>query len=776
MGDDEHKEFKPYVSADSDMKELSLKAILLGVIMAAVLGAANAYLGLKAGMTVAATFPAAVIAMAVLRAFKGNILEENIARTTGAVGEALAAGAIFTIPAFIMTGVWDEFDYVTSTALLMVGGLLGVLIVILLRRTFMEDRSLPFPESQACTEIVKAGQKGSSGAGTVFIAMGIAAVIEFFKNANGIQIIKENIRGAFSVGKGTFPYVTPTSSPAFLGVGFIIGPRLSAITAAGGVFGWLLLMPLVLFVLALSDSSFAGSLQGMIANGDWGTLYNGGAGDFVGLAPLYSSTIKMVAIGAMIVGAFFTLFKMRNSLITGIGRSLKGLSGATGVVEKRTEKDLNFKSVFIAIGVMLLAMAGLYYWLCQNFGISLITMIVMAIAGFLFAAVAGYLVSIIGSSSNPISGLTLSTLLIAAGLLVLLGMGGEKGTQTWKIGVLAVLGVATVICCVAGVAGDMIQDWKVGHNLGGTPWRMEIGGLIGVVAAALVLVLPIMLLHKFGGGIGSDALPAPQAGLMATMADGIISGHMAWELIIIGMFFALALILIQSPSPMLIAVGMYLPFQTTLAIFVGGIIKWALDRVIARKAGKDKKAGEAVENRGLLVASGLVAGEALVGILLAGIVALNVKFMCPEKFQGEVADARAFMEKVVPLGEDLTPVEMARKIMADDALMQKLPSLQGLDEKKVAARLVVQKNLATTTCLGTTPKSFFAKGTGDWRMWLGFLVILGLGIYMIKASLKALGQPGGGSGGAGPPESPSPGKEGTEGNESREDADEKKED
>jgi len=285
------------------------------------------------------------------------------------------------------------------------------------------------------------------------------------------------------------------------------------------------------------------------------------------------------------------------------------------------------------------------------------------------------------------------------------------------------------------------------------------------VAAALVLVLPIMLLHKFGGGIGSDALPAPQAGLMATMADGIISGSMAWELIIIGMFFALALILIQSPAPMLIAVGMYLPFQTTLAIFVGGIIKWALDRVIAKKTGKDKQAAETVGNRGLLVASGLVAGEALVGILLAGIVALNVKFMCPEKFQGEVAQARAFMEKVVPLGEDLAPSDMARKIMADGALMQKLPSLQGLDEKHVASRLVMQKNLATTTCLGTTPESFFKTGIGDWRMWLGFLVILGLGVYMITASMKALGRRGG-------PAS----KEATAEEKSPEETDEKKKD
>jgi putative OPT family oligopeptide transporter len=729
MAADGKKEFKPYVSADTQMKELTLKAILLGIVMAVVLGAANAYLGLKAGMTVAATFPAAVISMAVLRAFKGNILEENIARTTGAVGEALAAGAIFTIPAFIMTGVWDDFDYLTSTALLLVGGVLGVFLVILLRRTFMEDTSLPFPESQACTEIVKAGQKGSSGAGTVFIAMGIAAVIEFFKNSNGIQIVKENVKGVFGVGKGAFPVVSPVSSPAFMGVGFIIGPKLSAITAAGGVFGWLFLMPIVLFVYSLADPVFGTKISQLLSSGNFDVLYNGDGAAFEGFKPMYAGSIKLVAIGAMIVGAFYTLFKMRNSLIAGIGRSIKSIGGGAGAEEKRTDKDINFKTVIIAICVLLLAMLGLYYWLCQDFGISIITMIVMAIAGFLFAAVAGYLVSIIGSSSNPISGLTLSTLLLAAGLLLLLGMGGEKGSEGWKAGVLAVLGVATIVCCIAGVAGDMIQDWKVGHNLGGTPWRMEVGGIIGVIGAALVLVLPIMLLHKFGGGIGSDALPAPQAGLMATMADGIISGAMPWELIIIGMFFALALILIQSPSPMLIAVGMYLPFQTTLAIFMGGLVKWMLDSWAKKKTGGDQKKAEKVENRGLLVASGLVAGEALIGILLAAVVAMNVKFFCTDDYQNKVNSAAEFVSKIEKV--EGTPAEMAKVIASDSALMASLPELKGLDEDKIKNKIAVSQSLAPTKCMGTTPTWFG-------NIWLGFLVIIGLGYYMIRSSLKVL--------------------------------------
>lgn len=618
---------KPYVSPETEMAELTFKAVFVGVVLAMILGAANAYLGLKAGMTVAATFPAAVIAMAVLRPFKGTILEENIARTTGAVGEALAAGAVFTIPAFIIAGVWTDFDVLMGTALMLVGGILGVLFVIILRRTFMDDHTLPFPESVACTEIVKAGQAGATGAGLVFGSMGLAAVIEFFKNPNGIPIIGERFKSLFTVQGKPFPYQLPSPSPAFLGVGFIIGPRLAAITFSGGVFGWLFLMPLALFVRALHEPAFAQRIKETLTLEGGKLLLFNEFGDF------YADSIKKVAIGAMIVGAFYTLYGMRKSLITGIKRSMSkmGVAAHAEGGELRTEKDLSFKGVLFAILIMVVLMFGLYFILAKSVAISLITTIVMAIAGILFAAVAGYLVSIIGSSSNPISGLTLSTLLIAAGLLFALGLRGDSG-------ILAALGVATVVCCVAGVAGDMIQDWKVGHFLGGTPWRMEIGGLIGVVAAAMALIWPIMLLHKGGGGIGSEALPAPQAGLMAEVARGIIGGEMQWSLIIIGMFFAMALILIKSPSPMLIAVGMYLPFETTAAIFVGGIIKWALDSFVARKLGGDEEGMDGVEeaeksqlketaeNKGLLVASGLVAGEALVGIILAALVAAKFKF------------------------------------------------------------------------------------------------------------------------------------------------------
>lgn len=679
-------EYKPFVPVDSDMKELSLKAILLGIVLAVVLGAANAYLGLKAGMTVAATFPAAVISMAVLRLFKGTILEENMARTTGAVGEALAAGAIFTIPAFLIAGVWETFHYFQSTILMLVGGILGVLFVIILRRALIEDKELPYPESKACAEIVKIGQSGSSGAGYVFGSMILAGIIELFKNSNGLTLIKDHIKGIISFGQSNITLLdgnakvieggdkihegrlllqSPSASPAFLGVGYIIGFRLAAITISGGIFGWLFLMPIILFLMS-------NDLGAIIGNSDWIAIAKAA----------YNATVKPVAVGGMLVGAFYTLFKMRNSLITGIKKGISDISAAKSGENKvsRTDKDAPFGLVFIAIGVLVVCMVILYQWFSGSWGSALLAAVVMAIAGFVFAAVAGYLVGIIGSSSNPISGLTLSTLLIAALLMLAVGLGGQgdAGNQ----GIAATLAIASVVCCVAGVAGDMMQDWKVGHILGGTPYRMQIGGMIGVVAAALVLVLPIMWLHE-ANTIGSEALPAPQAGLMAMMSKGIISGQMAWPLVLAGMLFAVALILLSSPSPMLISVGMYLPFTTTFAIFIGGIIKYITEKradkeiekqlstgavaksieeevekeietefpaaevngltgklkdtiaqiitlkkielVVKKKAEKVEEKKTFVESAGLLIASGLVAGEALVGIILAILVVSQIK-------------------------------------------------------------------------------------------------------------------------------------------------------
>lgn len=620
-------DYKPYVSPDQSMKEISFKAIFLGIILAIILGAANAYLGLLVGMTVAATFPAAVIAMAVLRPFKATILEENLARTTGAVGEALAAGAIFTIPAFLLTRppIWEKFDLFKSSLLMLVGGILGVLLIILVRRTLVEDAELPFPESVACAEMVKTGQKGGSNAAYMFWAMGLGGLIEFFTSDSAIRVIKPYTNAIFKIPglsritylnsdnveiaksstiKGRMFVESPAANAAMTGVGYIIGPKLAALTFSGGVLGWLFLMPILLFI--------SGDLSDIVAkfDGNWTDM----------AVSAYNAQIKPIAVGAMLVGAFFTLFKMRTSLFAGIGRSftdVKKIKAGDTTETIRTDKDLPFPSIIVAIIALIVPMVILYNIFTKNIGSSLVSAVVMIVMGLLFAAVAGYLVGIIGSSSNPISGLTLTTVLIAALMMVLMGQKGNEG-------IAAVLGVAAVVCCVAGVAGDMIQDWKVGHILGGTPWRMQIGGMIGVVAAALTLTFSLQLLHNTKV-IGSDALPAPQANLMAMMSQGIVGGEMAWPLVLAGMLLAVGLILIGSPSPMIIAVGMYLPFRATACIFFGGVLKYFLDKNVIKKK-PTAKGKEIVENIGLLVASGLIAGQAMMGIITAGIEGAGIHF------------------------------------------------------------------------------------------------------------------------------------------------------
>lgn len=602
-------DFKPFVPADSDLAEFTVKAIVLGVIMAIILGAANAYLGMKAGLTVAATFPAAVVAMAALRALKGTILEENIARTTASVGEALIAGAIFTIPAFVISGVWEELHYWESTLIMLIGGVLGVLFVIILRRSLVEEAELPFPESVAAAEIVKAGQGGQTGASFVFASMGLAGLWELLKNENGIHLIKDFTREFYAMASskisilgnnieygGGFLFETPAASPALTGVGFIVGLRVSAVLFAGAVMGWLFLVPGFIFLNpALGDLTITGS--------SWVDIN----------MEVWKKQVRPLAVGTMIVAAFYTLYNLRSALTTGIGKAIKDISAAKSDDKKvnRQELDLDFKKVIISILLMAVPLFILYNYFSGSFGGSILLTVVMIILGFLFAAVAGYLVGLVGSSNNPISGLTLSSLLIAALLMVAIGVTGKSG-------VMAVLGVAGVVCCAAGIAGDMMQDLKVGHILGGTPWRMQAGEIIGVIIAALVLIWPMIAMDKVYE-IGSEALPAPQAGLMALMAKGIVGGEMAWPLVIAGMFLAFGLILIKSPSPMLIAVGMYLPFNATSAIFVGGIIKWLLEkRMEKQNATKEQKTK--AENTGVLISSGLIAGEALMAVILAFIV------------------------------------------------------------------------------------------------------------------------------------------------------------
>ena len=606
--DPSSRPFVPFVPEASTLPELTFRAVLLGTAMAIVLGTANAYLGMRAGLTVAATFPAAVVAMAALRILGGSVLEENMARTTASVGEALVAGAIFTIPAFVITGVWDELQYWESTAIMLVGGVLGVLFIIVLRRTLVVEAELPFPESVAAAELVKAGQGGrQTGAAYVFKAMGMAGAWELLKNANGLKLVADSATTFVSLGRSTiemmgqqvsyvggFLLQSPGASPALVGVGFIVGPQIAATLFAGAVLGWLLLVPLGLFL----NPTLAAQ-----ATGD---------GAFVDLSmEVWQKQVRPLAVGTMIVAAFYTLYRLRTSLFQGIGRALGHLQTSQEGSAGRQDIDIGFRKVGLAIGALAVPLFGLYWYFSGSFGGAILLTVLMVILGFLFAAVAGYLVGVLGSSNNPISGLTLSTLLIAAIVMVGIGVTGSSG-------ILGVLAVAGVVCCACGIAGDMLQDLKVGHILGGTPWKMQIGELIGVTVAAMVLIYPMILMDRVYE-IGSPELPAPQASLMALMSEGIVGGEMAWPLVIAGMALAGVLILIGAPSPMLIAVGMYLPLASTAGIFVGGLVRWWLARSLDQRQATGEQRTRAA-NTGVLLSSGFIAGEALMAVMLAFVV------------------------------------------------------------------------------------------------------------------------------------------------------------
>ena len=596
----EQKKFVPFVSAETNMAEFTIRALLIGLVLAVVLGAANAYLGLKAGMTIAATYPAAVIGMALIKLMKGTILEENFTRTVGSIGESIAAGAIFTLPAFFIAGIWNPFftpgNYMISAAIMVAGGILGIMFVALLRKVMVEDVELPFPESNAAAEIHKAWQHGTGGSKFLFSAMGIGALIQTLGQFKLFAISWDKL---ISVGKGNILFKSPDVSPAYMGVGYIIGPRLAALNFSGGVLAWGLLTPMIAYFKYYNQELPVGT--------DWAT-------EMVAIWKMY---VRPIAIGGMLVGAGFTLWKMRKSLATGIARSVGDVKkAATGEhTEIRTEKDINFKWIMIGILGTAVATFFIYNFFAQNVVAALVATIVMIVAGFFFAAVSGYLVGIIGSSNNPISGLTLSTLVVAAILMVALGM---KGTQ----GVAAVLGVAAVVCVAAAVAGEMLQDLKAGHILGGTPWKMQLGDIIGVVVSAAIMFIPLLILNegdiKMGGtGFGGDKLPAPQASLMAILSKGIVAGDMEWILIFVGMLMGVGFIMMNVKSPMLVSVGMYLPLGTTFAIFVGGLIKGIVERVNAKRNFNDAQKSR-VENNGILLAAGLIAGEALIGLLFAG--------------------------------------------------------------------------------------------------------------------------------------------------------------
>jgi putative OPT family oligopeptide transporter len=619
------RKHRPYVPETMEMKELTFRAMFVGLILTVVLGAANAYLGLRAGITIAATYPAAVISMAVLRAWKGSLLEENIARTAGSIGEGIAAGAIFTIPAFLIAKAWPSFRphdaYWKSTALIMVGSILGVLFISLVRRVMVEDPELPFPESVAAGEIHKAGQRGAEAAKYLFWNMGVGGIVYMLGrfglfaadkdlhvrigNLGHSQIRLGPLGSTRIVATGaTTMFAAPSVSPAYLGVGYIIGLKLASLQFAGGVIAWGLLVPMLVYFLGPQLRNYLPA----DTPDNWSAM----------VLAVWRFIVRPIAVGGMLVGAAYTLFNMRKSLTAGLGKAFGDLKQTADDRAKlsRTEQYMSSKVVLGLIALMFVLMCFLYIHISGLVWPAILAAVVMIVVGFFFATVSGNLVGFIGSSNNPISGLTLSTLLIAALLMVSLGVSGGEG-------VAVVLGVAAVVCVSSAVAGELLQDFKVGYILGGTPRKIQIAELIAVVVASLVMYWPLYLLNaaniQAGGiGFGDRQLPAVQSGLMATLAQGIVGGEMAWALIVVGILFGFAMIMMRVKSPMLVAVGMYLPFETTFAIFIGGVFRAVADR-LSEKRGLNVAQKARVENAGVLTASGLIAGEALLGLLWAGL-------------------------------------------------------------------------------------------------------------------------------------------------------------
>lgn len=588
--------------------QLTVKAVLLGIILSAVLAGANAYLGLFAGLTVSASIPAAVISMAILRMFKNsNILENNIVQTAASAGESLAAGVIFTIPALIILGYWDVFDYWWVSAIAGLGGLLGVMFTIPLRRSLIVEQQLAYPEGKATAEVLKVGEDPSSGVKFLAMAAIAGAVIKFA--ATGLKLLTGTAQAARYFGGSTIGYLGINLSPALISVGFIVGLNISVLVFVGGAISWYLGIPI--FSAFFLDSS--PELAAMHAAG-------ASAEDLSGA--IWSQQIRYLGVGAMVVGGVWALISMRGSLVDGIKSGMAQYKAGPTAITNHTEHDMPMNFVMIGIAVFVIPIFILYQNIVGNFGISLAMTIIMVVAGFLFSSVAGYMAGLVGSSNNPISGITIATILFAS--LVLLAMMGADAS----VGPSAAIMIGGVVCCAAAIAGDNMQDLKAGHILGATPWKQQIMQGVGVLSAVFVMA-PILnlLLQAYGIGVPTaehpNPLSAPQATLMASVAQGVFQGGLPWTMAIIGGVVGILVIITDEVlkskgssfrAPVLaVAVGIYLPLELSSAILVGGLIAHFAAKAHAKR-GVD---GEKSMRHGMLFAAGLITGEALVGILMA---------------------------------------------------------------------------------------------------------------------------------------------------------------
>jgi putative OPT family oligopeptide transporter len=583
---------KPYISSEVKLPETTFKAIILGALLSMVLASANAYLGLFAGLTVSASIPAAVLSMAILRLFKTyNILENNIVQTSASAGESLAAGVIFTFPALILMGYWTSFNYWETVLIALCGGVLGVLFTIPLRSALIVKQKLKFPEGVATAEVLKTGESGKGAVKFLVLGGLVGALVKL--GESGLKIWKSVAETATLTAQNIYGYIGMNLSPALIAVGYIVGVRVAVLVFAGGVISWWIGIPLYIYV--------QGPMVDQVNDLGW---------------VVWSKQIRYLGVGAMVVGGIWALISLRDSIGFAIRGGIAAIrSGSDTIKPIRTEEDTPMKYVIFGLAIMIVPVFIIYYREIENVQISVFMSLLMIIAGFLFSAVAGYMAGLVGSSNNPISGVTIATILSSALiLLALLGSGAEKGPA-------AAILIGAVVCCAAAIAGDNMQDLKAGNILGATPKKQQIMQMIGVVSAALVLPLVLDLLNTaYGFGPKTpenpDSLAAPQATLMESVARGVFSGNLPWNMIYIGMVLGILIILLDIRQkkrgsdfriPVLaVAVGLYLPFELDSAIMLGGIVAWLVEKY----KGEGSKGG-------LLFASGLITGEALIGIFLA---------------------------------------------------------------------------------------------------------------------------------------------------------------
>ena len=583
-------EFKPYIPADRVMPELTVTSIIMGVLLAVIFGAANAYLGLRVGMTVSASIPAAVISMGVIRIImrKNSILESNMVQTIGSAGESLAAGAIFTMPALFLwaeEGLCSMPSLVEITLIALCGGVLGVLFMVPLRNALIvkEHQTLLYPEGTACADVLLAGEEGGANASTVFTGMGLAAVFKFI--VDGLKVIPADVSAAFKSFKGE---IGMEVYPALLGVGYIVGPKIASYMFVGSVFGWLVIIPLI--CLFGPDTWLYPAKAGTTI----AQLYAGG-----GAAAIWSTYVKYIGAGAIATGGIISLIKSLPLIVKTFSDSMKSVKGGKNTSTARTAQDLPMQFILVGIVAMVVII-----WAVPAIPVTLLGAALIVIFGFFFATVSSRMVGLVGSSNNPVSGMAIATLLIAT--MAIKGSG-----KTGIDGMTAAIAIGSVICIIAAIAGDTSQDLKTGYLLGATPKKQQIGELIGVLASGLAIGGVLYLLNA-AWGYGGAEVPAPQATLMKMIVEGIMGGNLPWNLVFVGVFLALGLEILRIPV-MPFAIGLYLPIYLNATIMIGGVVRMVMD---ARK-NVDEKTKEQQSTDGTLYCAGMIAGEGLVGILLA---------------------------------------------------------------------------------------------------------------------------------------------------------------